>query len=180
MKERIKTGDAEAMFVWAGIAALGYNNQLSEKQALDFLKTAVDKKHVPSMLELGLLYSSGTLVEKNRDKAIEYWTLAKNSGSREAEVRIAFITISENSSSQDTESNMQVLRNSANQGSVLAQALLGLCYEKGLGVKENRATSVRFYRQAAQRGNQAAMNSLKRLYDEIRPMDDEFQVYEQD
>ncbi|MDQ7817618.1 MAG: tetratricopeptide repeat protein [Melioribacteraceae bacterium] len=180
LKERIKAGDAEAMFVWAGIAALGYNNQLSEKQALDFLKTAVDKKHIPSMIELGLLYSSGTLVDKNRDKAIEYWELAKNMGSKEAEVRIAFITISENTGTHDVESQMQILRNSANQGSVLAQALLGLCYEKGLGVKESRAASVRFYRQAAQRGNQAAMNSLKRLYDEIRPMDDEFQIYEPD
>lgn len=180
LKERIKKGDAEAMFVWAGIAALGYNNQLSEKQALDFLKSAVDKKHIPSMIELGLLYSSGLLVEKNREKAIEYWEMAEKLGSKEAGVRIAFITISENSGDQNIITKLQILRNSANQGSVLAQALLGLCYEKGIGVKENLAMSVRFYRQAAQRGNQAAMNSLKRLYDEIRPMEDEFQIYEPD
>ena len=180
LKDKIKSGDAEAMFVWAGMAALGYNNQITEKQALDFLRTAVSRNHVPSMIELGLLYSSGSLVEKNRDKAVEYWKLAKEMGSKEAEVRIAFLTISENSNRSEVGNNIQLLINSANNGSVLAQAFLGLCYEKGLGVKENRALSVKYYRFAAQRGNQAAMNSLKRLYDEIRPVEDAFQIYEQD
>lgn len=180
LKEKIKTGDAESMFVWAGMAALGYNNQITEKQALDFLRTAVSKKHVPSMIELGLLYSSGSLVEKSREKAVEYWKMAKDMGSKEAEVRISFITVSENPNNIEVEKNIKLLINSANNGSVLAQAYLGLCYEKGLGVKENRAISVRYYRQAAQRGNQAAMNSLKRLYDDIRPPDEEFHIFEVD
>lgn len=180
LKERIKAGDSESMYVWAGMAALGYNNQITEKQALDFLRTAVAKKHIPSMIELGLLYSSGSLVEKNREKAVEYWKMAMEMGSKEAEIRIAFLTVSENPNSSDVEKNIKLLVNSANNGSVLAQAYLGLCYEKGLGVNENKALSVRFYRQAAQRGNQAAMNSLKRLYDEIRPTEEEFHIYELD
>jgi len=180
LKDRIKFGDAEAMYVWAGMAALGYNSQITEKQALDFLRTAVSKNYVPSMIELGLLYSSGSLVEKNRDRAVEYWKMAMEMGSKEAEVRMAFLNVSENPNSLDTEKNIKLLINSANNGSVLAQAYLGLCYEKGLGVQENKALAVRYYRQAAQRGNQAAMNSLKRLYDEIRPNEEEFQIYEQD
>ncbi|MEW6508617.1 MAG: tetratricopeptide repeat protein [Bacteroidota bacterium] len=180
LKEKIKSGDADAMFVWAGMAALGYNNQITEKQALDFLRTAVSKKHIPSMIELGLLYSSGSLVEKNRKKAAEYWEMAKSMGSKEAEIRITFLTISENSNNPNNGNDVKLLINSANNGSVLAQAYLGLCYEKGFSVKENRALAVRYYRSAAQRGNQAAMNSLKRLYDEIRPLEEEFQIYEPD
>jgi hypothetical protein len=180
LKENIKEGNAEAMFVWAGIAAMGFGNQLTEKQALDFLKSAVDKKHIPSMIELGLLYSSGILVEKNRDRAIEYWVMAKKLGSKEAEVRIAFAQLAEEATTTNKEEQIKLLKKSSDEGSVLAQAYLGYCYEKGIGVKENKAMAVKLYRHASQRGNQAAMNSLKRLYDEIRPADEEFQIYQND
>ncbi len=180
LKEQIKSGDPEAKYVWAGIAALGYNNQITDNQALDFLKSAVEQKHIPSMIELGLLYSSGNLVEKDRERAIEYWKMAQELGSLEAEVRIAFLEVAEDSGRSNIQNQIQILRKAASEGSVLAEALLGLCYEKGLGVKENKAVSVRLYRRASQRGNQAAMNSLKRLYDEIRPTEEEFVIYESD
>jgi len=45
-------------------------------------------------------------------------------------------------------------------------------------VKENKVLAVKLYRNAAQRGNQLAYNSLKRMYDEIRPEDESFKIYE--
>jgi len=76
------------MYAWAGISALGFDNQMSNQQALDFLKKAVEKKHISSMIELGLLYSAGIMVEKNRERAVQYWETAKALGSKEASIRI--------------------------------------------------------------------------------------------
>ncbi len=177
LKEKIASGDANAQYAWAGIAALGFDNQISNQQALDFLKSAVYKKHIPSMIEMGLLYSTGTLVQKERQKAIEYWSLAKKLGSKEAAVRIAFSDLVD-SNSQNISDEIKTLEQISDEGSVLAQTALGFCYEKGLGVKERKGIAVRLYRHAAQRGNETAFNSLKRMYDELRPEDNEFKIFE--
>lgn len=177
LKEKINTGNADAMYAWAGISALGFDNQISKEQALEFLKKAVDKKHIPSMIEMGLLYSVGTLVKKDKEKTFEFWKMAKQFGSKEAAVRIAFYNVLDSTSTNLT-SEIGTLTTIANEGSVLAQTALGYCYEKGIGVQEDKATAVRLYRHAAQRGNEAAFNSLKRMYDEIRPDEEEFKIYQ--
>lgn len=180
LKEKINKGDANSMYAWAGISALGFDNQISNQQALDFLKKASEKKHIPSIIELGLLYSTGTLVEKNRDKAIQYWETAKSLGSKEADVRIAMSDLFDTTAAKkNLYSDIQTLINTANEGSILAQTALGLCYEKGVGVKENKGLAVRLYRHSAQRGNETAYNSLKRMYDELRPVESEFKIYDQ-
>ncbi|MBM4171831.1 MAG: sel1 repeat family protein [Ignavibacteria bacterium] len=177
IKDRIVNKDADAMYVWAGLTALGMNNQISNQQAFDFLTNAVKNNHVPSMIELGLLYSSGAIVAKNKSKAIDFWELAKNSDSKEAEIRIAFIELTETPKSDSKLNNVRILEKAVNEGSSFAQSLLGYCYEKGIGVIENKAQAVKLYRHSAQRGNQSAQNSLKRMYDEIRPTDEEFIIY---
>ncbi len=177
LKERAAKNDPDAMYAWAGISALGFENKISNQQALDFLKKAVDKKHIPSMIEMGLLYSSGKLVQKNKEKALQYWEMAKNLGSKEAAVRIALFDVLDSTSTR-IQDDIKALMQIADEGSVLAQTALGLCYEKGIGVKENKGLAVKMYRRAAQRGNEAAFNSLKRMYDEVRPYDPQFKIYE--
>ena len=177
LKEKISRGDANAMYAWAGISALGFDNQMSNQQALDFLKKAVEKKHISSMIELGLLYSAGIMVEKNRERAVQYWETAKALGSKEASIRIIMSNLFDSTTVKNYSDDIAVLHNIANEGSILAQTALAVCYEKGIGVKENKATAIRLYRHAAQRGSETAYNSLKRMYDELRPDDEEFKIY---
>ncbi len=178
LKDRANKNNADAMYVIAGATALGFINIITNQQALELLKNAVAKNHVPSIIELGLCYSSGSIVKKDIQKAIEYWKLAKKLGSKEALVRIAFAQLVDSTSRSNAAEQIEILKNAANEGSVLAEAYLGYCYEKGIGVKEEKGTAVKFYRRAAQRGNQIAFKALKRMYDEIRPPDEEFQVLE--
>jgi TPR repeat protein len=63
-----------------------------------------------------------------------------------------------------------------NDGSILAQFTLGYCYENGIGVKKNLPNAVKYYRNAAQRGNQFAYEQLKRLYNNLRPATETFKV----
>ena len=177
LKQKVTEGNPDALYAWAAISALGFSSEITNQQALDFLKKAVDKKHISSMIEMGLLYSSGKLVKKDPAKAYEYWNMAKQLGSKEAEVRIALSHIVDSTAVNISE-DVKVIKQIANSGSIFAETALGYCFEKGVGVKESKATAVKYYREAAQRGNEAAYNSLKRLYDEIRPYDDEFKVYE--
>ncbi|MEW6655130.1 MAG: tetratricopeptide repeat protein, partial [Bacteroidota bacterium] len=153
-------------------------SQIANQQALDFLKKAVDKNHIPSMIELGLLYLNGTLVEKNKEKAFSFLLMAKSLGSAEAEIRIAFANIMEKWHEADLTNDITTLQKLSGEGSVFAQTVLAYCYEKGIGLKEDKAAAVKLYRGASQRGNQSASNSLKRMYDEIRPDDEAFKIFE--
>ncbi|MDP2039190.1 MAG: tetratricopeptide repeat protein [Ignavibacteria bacterium] len=178
LKAKVNQGDSDAMYSWAAITALGYSNEIANQQALDFLKKAVDKKHIPSMIELGLLYMNGTLVEKNKEKAFSYWKMARELGSSEAEIRIAFTNILDHINGADLSNEIKTLQTLSGEGSVFAQTALAYCYEKGIGVPEDKATAVRLYRTASQRGNQSAYNSLKRMYDELRPEEEVFKIFE--
>ncbi len=177
IRESAGKKNPEAMFVFAGITAMGFGNIITNEQALDLLKEAVVKKHIPSMIEIGLCYSSGTIVQKNINEALRYWNQAVELGSREAEIRVAFTQLADSTNISKHE-QINIIRKGADEGSVLAQTLMGFCYEKGLGVKENKRTAISFYRNAAQRGNESAYNSLVRMYDELRPSDDEFKIYD--
>lgn len=174
-----KEGDSEnpdAMYVWAGLTAIGLDYQLTDEQALTLLKKGVKLKHVYSIIETGLCYYSGTLVIQNKDLAIEYWEKASKLGSVEAKVRIAFAKIQQGDYDKK---HIEILDKASEEGSVSAQAALAYCYEKGLSVKQNKAEAANYYRKAAHRGSQAAFNSLRSIYDQLRPLNEDFQIYEE-
>lgn len=175
LKSEVDDNNADAMYTWAGMIALGFDNSLSDMQAYELLERAAKQNHINSIIEIGLSYYGGTLVKEDRKKAIEYWKKAAELGSKEAEVRIAFANISEDKADYSDEIN--TLRINANQGSVLAQTALAYCYENGIGVRTRKSMAARLYRQAASRGNVTAFNSLKRMYDELRPEEEEFNIY---
>jgi len=176
LKDGIEAEDADAMFAWAGLTALGFDFQLTDQQAFDLLEKAVKKNHIPSLIEMGLAYYSGSIVKKDKDKAMEYWQKAAELGSLEAKVRYAFTAIIEKKG--NATQHLSVLQGASEEGSVLAQSALGYCYENGLGIEKNKAIAVSYYRTAAMRGNEVAFESLKKIYDSIRPNKDQFQIYE--
>src|SRR5690606_21242872 len=89
LKKSVSEKDPEAMFVWYGLYAYGFNNQIVEKDAINLLKQSAEKKYLPAINELRLAYNNGKILEKNNKKAIELWEEAKSLGSLEAKDRIA-------------------------------------------------------------------------------------------
>ncbi len=179
LKKEIDRKDPDAMYVWAGMAALGFNFQITKEQAFAMLKNGAELNHIPSLVELGNAYFAGSQVKKDTAKAYQYWRKAAALGSSEAEIKINFSKLT-NSTLPNSDKHKAVakLKKYANKGSVMAQALLGLCYEQGIGVKTDKAKAAEFYRMAAQRGSQSAYYSLKRMYDKVRPKDrPEFQIF---
>ena len=176
LEKQVKAKNPNAMYVWAGLIALGLDYSLTENQAFELLKRAEKQKHINSIIELGLAYYSGSLVKKDSLKALEYFETAADLGSSEAKVRLAFINIQSTNGTLKVD-DLEILQTYSKNGSVLAEAALAYCYENGIAVKMNKAKASRLYRQAAQRGNEAAYNSLRNMYDKLRPDEDEFKIY---
>ncbi|MBK8943984.1 MAG: sel1 repeat family protein [Ignavibacteriae bacterium] len=176
LRNEVKNDNPDAMYIWAGLIALGMDYSLTETEAFDLLKKADKQNHINSIIELGLAYYTGILVKKDSLKAIEYFEKAVKLGSSEAEVRLAFLKINSDKDSSNSE-HLKTLMEFANKGSVLAEAALANCYEQGIAVKINKTEAAKLYRQAARRGNEAAYNSLRKMYDSLRPNDEEFQIF---
>lgn len=176
VKSEIDDGNTDAMYVWAGMAGIGFDYQIDPQQAFDLLIKAGEKNHIPSLIETGICYSSGTFVKQDSVKAIEYFEKAASLQSTEAKVRLALFHILKNIRT-NLQYHLNVLQDAADHGSVLAQAGIGYCYEKGIGVKLNKGKASEYYRRAAGRGNRTAYQSLIDLYDEVRPNDAIFQIY---
>ena len=49
-----------------------------------------------------------------------------------------------------------------------------VCYEQGIGTAHLKSEAVNYFKMAAQRGSRFAYEELKRIYDEMRPADDQF------
>lgn len=175
LESEVKKNNPEAMYVWAGLIALGLDYSLTEQQAFELLKKAKKENHINSIIELGLAYLSGSLVKQDSLKAIEYLKEASKLGSSEAKIRIALLDIKSKPEYIDS-TNINILRKYSNEGAVLAQAALAYCYERGLSVKLDKGKAARLYRESAQRGNEAAFNSLRNMYDEIRPEEEQFRI----
>ncbi|MBI5463428.1 MAG: sel1 repeat family protein [Ignavibacteriales bacterium] len=175
---RTKANDPDALYVWAGITAVGFSKLLDEKQALQQLQRAVAVGHVPAMIELGLCYLGGRWVQRDPLKGGVLWQQAMNLGSPEARIRLATAVVLGELSASDPQEALKVLKSAAQEGSLIAQSAIGLCYEQGIGVARDKGEAATWYRKAATRGSQIAYRSLRRMHDEIRPADKEFQLEE--
>jgi hypothetical protein len=170
-------GDLEAIYVWSAIIALNYNNKFTEDQSIEFLNKSAEKGHIQSMVELGLCYYNGRGVKQDRDKALLLWNKAAAYDCEDARTRIVFNNILNNDKNSSLKEDYEYIVKANENGSLLALTALGYCYEKGIIVKENKSEADKLYRNAARRGSEIAMNSLRRLYDGIRPESEEYKIY---
>ncbi|MDE3057046.1 MAG: sel1 repeat family protein [Bacteroidota bacterium] len=171
--------DPEAEYVLAGLAAIGFDYDLSGTQAFQLLQSAAGQNYLPAVVETGNCYFSGRWVTQDKKKAMSLWNYAASLGSEEARIRYAASSVVTSSGSDVDSLAITFLDSASQKGSVLAEVALAYCYETGSGVTKNSGEAVRLYRSAAQRGNESAYRSLERMYDAIRPKEKEFQVVEE-
>lgn len=176
LRNEIFRGNVEAKYVWGMLFALGLENSITEQQAIQFLIEATKSEYIPALVEMGFLYYTGKIVDKNIEKGILYWFTAAQLGNIEAEIRIAMSSLIDRSSEEILSTAIQTLNKGIKNGSVLAQAALGYCYRYGISVKQNYADAVRYYRDAAQRGNNFSYRELQSIYNELRPEDEKYKI----
>ena len=178
LKEQVDRDGPTAEFVWAGLIEFGFDNRLTEGQALALLEKASHQELPEAIVQLAMCYYTGHWVKKDREKSIELFENAARLGNREATIRLCSIRLESLTPKKQSAELIQTLRNSANEGSSLAEALLGYCYWEGKGIIADTAEAVRLFRNAAQRGSQVAYHALRKMYDDMRPDDPEFQIAE--
>ena len=176
LESSIKEKDPEAMFVWYGLFAFGFNNQIVQEDAIKLLQQAAQMRYLPALNELGLAFNNGNFIKKDNKKAFDIWKESENLGSMEAKIRLAAAAVFGYLKTSDLNDAVKTLESGNDIGSILSQVALAYCYENGIVLNQDKAMAVKNYRTAARRGNQFAYNELKRMYDAIRPEKKEFQI----
>ncbi|MBI4429369.1 MAG: sel1 repeat family protein [Ignavibacteriales bacterium] len=175
LERKAKADDPLAQFVWAGLVAVQIERRLGADQPVRLLQASSDRQFVQATVELGLCYQSGRWVTQDRVKAEYLWQRAASLGNREAKLRLAAISVARG---EHLDSSLKTLREAFEEGSILAQTALGYCHENGIGMVENKGEASRLYRNASKRGSENAYHALRRMHDEIRPEEMEFEVEE--
>lgn len=80
--------------------------------------------------KMGSCYFNGKGVEKNRDSAIKWWTLASKQNVALSQYNLAY-------QCQDKEEQFKWYKSSAELGYLHAQQKLGNCYLNGIGCEKN-------------------------------------------
>ena len=176
LTERTLAGDLDARYVWAALAAIEFDRRIGTAQAQKLLEenAAVRPPHALSILELGLWYATGRHVTQDPAMAIGLWQQADSAGLSEGRMRTALATLVLRG--RDAADLYSFIQSEADSGSVLAQAALGFCFEKGIGVAVSQPEASAMYRKAAMRGSQTAYRALKNMYDALRPASEEFMI----
>jgi TPR repeat protein len=167
----------DARYVWAALTSLKLDYRIAERDAIQLLNKAVEKKHIPSLMELALHNFRGTFIEQDVNKAYSLWNEAALQGSVEAEIRLLMGHIAQNRNHKINEDELVMLQNADSTGSIVAQLTLAYCYENGNGIQQNIAKAIEYYRKAAYRGSNSAYESMKRIYNAVRPDSEEFRIY---
>jgi TPR repeat protein len=173
---RSSKNDPDALYVWSGLTSIGFSKLLNEKQAFDLLQRAAIAGHVPAMVELGSCYLTGRWVQQDTNKTIELWNRASRLGSVEADIRLAGANVLGQIHTEELDLALSVLRVTSEEGSLLSDLTLAHCYEKGIGLAQNKGEAYRIFHKAMLRGSETAFRALRSMCDEFRPSSQEFQM----
>jgi TPR repeat protein len=178
LKAAVGRKDPAALFVWADLTALGLDNQLTERQAFQFMVTAAENGNTEAEIALALFSREGKWMKPDEDRALDLLRQAADAGSHEAKLRLRLLTAFGKDKTTRPDSTSGELRQLAERGSILAQEILGYCYESGISITQDRSAAIRYYRLAAGRGSMVAYHALKRMYDDLRPPEKEYVISE--
>ncbi|MDR3668565.1 MAG: hypothetical protein P4L35_17115 [Ignavibacteriaceae bacterium] len=171
LKIEVDKKNPTAMYVWSGLQSIGFDNQITDKDAFNLLQKSAKMMNLYSIIELGQAYFKGKYMKRDKARGVEIWKLAIDKGNKEARIRMEIANLYGEIEIKEINDSFTFLKGAEEKGSLLAELSIADCYEKGIIVPEERAKAVQYFRSAAVRGSVFAYNELKKLYDELRPKD---------
>lgn len=125
---------------------------------------------VKSQFDLGMIYHSGSGVQQDYKKAVEWYEKAAAAGDAESEYNLCMIHIGGQLGSRDYEKGFKYCESAAFKGHALALWKLSMMYSAGVGAPKDPAAAYAFLCLSAANGNDRVIKSrdkmLKKLSEE--------------
>jgi TPR repeat protein len=130
------------------------------------IKAAAEKGDAASQFVLGGVYNS----QSNFVNALAWYRKAGNQGFTNAQYNVGEILLDGREASTnspaiapDVNQSMMWLCRAANQGHVLGQVTLGICFRDGIGVNQDLTEAYKWFALAAKQTNDVALKTMKEL-----------------
>lgn len=133
---------------------------------INALQSKAAKGDAVAQLNLGAAYDNGLGVERDVDKAIEWYRKAADQGLAEAQFNLAHILVSEDIS---TVGAAEYMLKAAEQGMADAQYLMGVTYAEGIGVEPDEEKARLWLKRAVAQGQKDAAKFLKKMNESKKP-----------
>src|SRR5262249_55213793 len=109
-------------------------------------------------------YETGEGIEKNEEKAVEWFQKAADNKSSYGEANLGRCNQYGIGTKKKIDQAVKYYQASASQASPYGQTLLAWCYEHGYGIKQDLKKALTLYRTAADKGWPLAASNLSRCY----------------
>ncbi len=136
----------------------------SDRDMVAQVRARADKGDAKAQLELGMMYETGTVLERDFKKAAKWHRKAAEQELAEGEYQLARDYADGLGVKPDAMEALRWYRKAAAQGFVDAQIELGRAYANGRGVRPSAVEAVRWFRNAADQGSAAGKYELGRSY----------------
>lgn len=140
--------------------------ETEESQELDLpsLQEKAEAGDAAAQYELGKLYYTGTLVERDYDQSAKWFSLSAGQGNAGGQERLGLSYLYGRGVEQSYEEALHWFSLSAGQGNADAQCDLGWMYENGVCVEQNYEEALRYYRLSAEQGQPQGQYNLGNMY----------------
>lgn len=135
------------------------------EKALYYYILAAGQGDLRAQFQLALMYEEGRGLEQDDAKAINWYEKVAKQGNSDSQYNLGLMY----DQKKEYEKAIYWFKEAAKQGDSDAQHMLGLMYEEGVGVKQDVATAVKYYKQAADKNHIKARNRLIKIY--LKKMD---------
>ena len=136
------------------------NYELSMREASNL----ANKGNADAQNFVGVMYSNGEGVEKNINKAFDWFVKSANQGNPKAQSNLANCYENGEGAKKDLKKAAMLYLKAASQGFASAQDTLGYYYSNGMGVKTDHAQAVNWFRKAAEQNLPVGQYNLAVMY----------------
>lgn len=165
--------DAQALFRLGNYFEAGLPGEAGEKaiveqnpkSALDLYRLAAQNGLSEAFYNVGVYYETGTVVDKDFEKAFTFHLRAANAGLPQAQHRLAGLYQNGSGVTQDLVAAIGWYQRAAAAGFAASQIALGQIYETGGGGRPNPAAAAQEYMNASEQGVPLAMLRLASLFE---------------
>jgi serine/threonine-protein kinase len=138
-------------------------SDIPPRAIVDLLRMAASAGDSSSMIELGDIYSSGVIADRDDAEAARWYQKAADTGNPQAMVDLGGMYSLGAGVAQDYKAAARWFQAAADAGNPSAMFDLGWLYERGQGVPKSLETAAKLYRQAAALGNDEAKRQLAQM-----------------
>ena len=143
-------------------------NYSKEKQELANLRQSAEEGNAEAQYSLGLMYSSGDGIPKDKAEAAMWYRKAAEQGDARAQMNLGFLYSKGEGIPKDEAEGEKWYRKAAEQGNARAQYSLGLMYwselREFLDIPKDDTEAVKWFGKSAEQGNAIGQRYLAVMY----------------